>query len=110
MQVDFPRCRKYSAVVATYRIDGQVVRYRQTQAGDPEWRCDCGEFKRRHLKFGKGFCMHIAVGIAFANDAVRRTTEFGCPTESAPDRTRSRRQGTLNGRPQADRSEVPVNR
>jgi hypothetical protein len=54
--------------------------------------------------------MHIAVGIAFANDAVRRTTEFGCPAESAPDRTRRRRQGTLNGRPQADRSEVPVNR
>jgi hypothetical protein len=59
-------CHSYSAAVAKYFIEDQAVLCNLNQEDGREWTCNCVEFERRCLKFGHGFCVHIAVAIGIA--------------------------------------------
>jgi hypothetical protein len=52
-----------------YWIEGERVTCTQGNHGPRVWRCGCLEFEQRLLKYGEGFCQHVAVVLLREHDA-----------------------------------------
>lgn len=64
----------YRVQVLEYLIEGFLVTSGEIREGGYcyGWRCKCPEFERRLVKYGEGFCTHVALALyrAITNNTV----------------------------------------